>query len=325
MNHAVVQLPATGARPRSPRAAARLRRWLRTDAGFRWLPVLPVQLFFLFVLPAFLLMVYVSLHRWRIARSFWWEADFGGLWAFQRVLADGEFWGAVGRTVGMVAAAVPLEVMLGFSVAYLVNREFRGRRFFTTLFLVPMMVVPVVVGYTFSMLFLQDGPLNQVLSWLTFVEVHIPWLSRHRTAQAAVVLADVWQWTPLMFLIFLSGLAGLPRDPIRAAQVMGATGRQVFWRVELPLLRPILIVAVVIRTMEALKLFDQAWILVRGGPGTATKTIAIHLYELAWSFGRGSEAAATSVTLLVLFAVPILYAIRLLRRERALLEREGRP
>jgi multiple sugar transport system permease protein len=189
--------------------------------------------------------------------------------------------------------------------------------------LIPMMIVPAVVGYDLSMLLIDQGPFNQVLSLVAGRPITVRWLSDYTAAKLAVIGADVWQWTALTFLIFLSGLAGLPRDPIRAARVMGASRWQIFWKVELPLLKPVIAIAVVLRSMEALKIFDYPMLLTQGGPGNATETVAVYLWRVGWEFARVSDAAAMSLILLVVVATYIVIAIRVLRRERVRLHEEG--
>jgi multiple sugar transport system permease protein len=308
-------------------ASARRRRtlaqWLEQERVFRLLPLVPVQLLILsLLLVPFLLTIYISLLRWRITRGFWTEADWGGLVNFADALTDEGFFAAIGRTVLFAGSAVVLELLIGFGLALLTYKSFRGRRVYFTVFLIPMMIIPVVVGYDFSMLLIDTGPLNSVLSALSGLDVRVRWLSDYRAAQVAVILADVWQWTPLTFLIFVSGLVALPPDPIRAAQVMGATRWQVFRHVQLPLLKPVIVIAVVIRTMEAFKIFDMPMLLTQGGPGNATETISVYLWRNAWIFNKISYAAAASLTLLVLFTVLIYTAIWLLRRERSQLDAE---
>jgi len=293
---------------------------------FRILPLVPVQLLILTLLfVPFVLTIYISLLRWRITRGFWTDADWGGLVNFTDALTDEGFWAAIGRTVLFAGSSVVLELLIGFGLALLTYPIFRGRRFYFTVFLIPMMIIPVVVGYDFSMLLIDTGPLNSVLSALTGLDLRIRWLSDYRAAQVAVILADVWQWTPLTFLIFVSGLVALPPDPIRAAQVMGATRWQVFRYVKLPLLQPVIVIAVVIRTMEAFKIFDMPMLLTQGGPGNATETISIYLWRNAWVFNKISYAAAASLTLLVLLTALIYASIWLLRRERGRLEAEAVP
>jgi multiple sugar transport system permease protein len=309
-------------------APARRRRglagWLEQERVFRVLPLIPVQLLILGLLfVPFLLTIYISLLRWRITRGFWTEADWGGLTNFVDALTNQGFYDALGRTFLFAGGAVVLELLIGFGLALLTYKSFRGRRFYFTVFLIPMMIIPVVVGYDFSMLLIDTGPFNSVLSALTGLDLRIRWLSDYRAAQIAVILADVWQWTPLTYLIFVSGLVALPPDPIRAAQVMGATRGQVFRYVQLPLLKPVIVIAVVIRTMEAFKIFDMPLLLTQGGPGNATETISVYLWRNAWIFNKISYAAAASLTLLVIFTALIYTSIWLLRRERSRLDAEN--
>lgn len=304
-----------------------LGRWIERERVFRVLPLIPVQFLVLALLfVPFVLTIYISLLRWRITRGFWTDAPWGGLSNFLDALTDEGFFAAVGRTFLFAGGAVVLELLIGFGLALLMYQRFRGRRFYFTVFLIPMMIIPVVVGYDFSMLLIDTGPLNSVLSAVTRLDVRIRWMSEYRAAQAAVIVADVWQWTSLTFLIFVSGLAALPQAPIRAARVMGATRWQVFRHVELPLLKPVIVIAVVIRSMEALKIFDMPMLLTQGGPGNATETISMYLWRNAWVFNKISYAAASSLLLLVLFTVLIYAAIWLLRRERRQLDMElARP
>lgn len=302
-----------------------MRRWLAQERIFRLIPFVLVEGFFLLLLALpFVLTVYISLLKWRANRPFE-QAYFQGLANYVRVLSEPEFWWALGRTFYLAGVAVSLELVLGFCLAMLVHREFRGRKVYITIFLIPMMVVPVVVGYNFSMLYIDSGPINQLLApFLTpfGIDPRIRWLSHPAAAQWAIILADVWQWTSLTFLIFLSGFSALPQDLIHAARIMGASPWQIFWRIQFPLLKPAIIVAVVIRSMEALKLFDQAVLLTFGGPGEATQTIAFFLWRQVWQFNKYSFGAAASVLLLFLFAGLIYAGIYLLVRERALLQHE---
>ena len=254
--------------------------WLGQERVFRWIPFILVEgTFVLVIIVPFLLTVYISLLRWRANRPFE-QATLSGFRNYEQVLMDAGFWEALGRTFYFAGVAVVLELLIGFFLAMLVHRVSRGRRIYITIFLIPMMVVPVVVGYNFSMIYLDSGPLNQLLAPLIGpfgINPRIRWLSNPLAAQWAIILADVWQWTSLTFLIFLSGFSALPQQLINAARVMGANSRQIFFWVELPLLRPAIIIAIVIRSMEALKLFDPVVLLTFGGPGRSTQTIAYYL------------------------------------------------
>jgi len=303
----------------------RLTAWLSQERVFRLIPFVLVEITFLaFLAVPFTLTIYISLLKWRANRPFE-MAYFHGLLNFLTVLTEPDFWWAIGRTFYFTGTAVTIELLVGFLLAMLVYREFRGRRLYITIFLIPMMVVPVVVGYNFSMIYVDSGPLNQILR--PFVESlglnpRVRWLSHPVAAQWAVIMADVWQWTSLTFLIFLSGFSALPEPLINAARVMGASRSQIFWRVQLPLLKPVIIIAIVIRAMEAVKLFDQAVLLTFGGPGTATETIAFFLWRQVWMFNKYSFGAAASVVVLFLFAGLIYTGIYLLVRQRAMVQQE---
>ena len=192
---------------------ARLGAWLSQERVFRWIPFVLVEgTFILVIIIPFLLTIYISFLRWRANRPFE-QAYLSGFRNYEAVLSDTGFWAALGRTFYFAGFAVVFELVIGFVLAMLVHRVVRGRRIYITVFLIPMMVVPVVVGYNFSMIYIDHGPLNQLLLPLTSIlgiDPRIRWLSDPLAAQWAIILADVWQWTSLTFLIFLSGFSALP-------------------------------------------------------------------------------------------------------------------
>jgi multiple sugar transport system permease protein len=302
----------------------RLGNWLGQERVFRWIPFILVEATFVLVIVVpFLLTIYISFLRWRANRPFE-QAYLSGFRNYEQVLSDPGFWASLGRTFYFAGFAVAFELIIGFVLAMLVHRVVHGRRIYITVFLIPMMVVPVVAGYNFSMIYLDSGPLNQLLAPIVEpfgIDPRIRWLSNPIAAQWAIILADVWQWTSLTFLIFLSGFTSLPPQMINAARVMGANRRQIFFWVELPLLKPAIIIAVVIRSMEALKLFDPVVLLTFGGPGTSTQTIAYYLWEQVWQFNKFSFGAAASILLLIIFSVLIFTGIWLLTRQNAGFER----
>ncbi|MBI3126811.1 MAG: sugar ABC transporter permease [Candidatus Tectomicrobia bacterium] len=318
--------PAGGTAKGTRAARGGLGAWLARERVFRLIPFVLVEAMFLLLLAVpFALTLYISLLKWRANRPFE-QAFFQGFDNYFDVMADAAFWWALARTFYFAGVAVLLELLIGFCLAMLCAQQFRGRRFYITVFLVPMMVVPVVVGYNFSMIYIDSGPLNEILA--PFIEAfggdpRVRWLSHPIAAQWAIILADVWQWTSLTFLIFLSGFSALPPQLIRAARILGASRWQIFWRVQLPLLKPVIVIAVVIRSMEALKVFDQAVLLTFGGPGNSTQTVAFYLWRQVWQFNKFGFGAAASILLLVMFAALIYCGIYLLVRERAALQREA--
>jgi multiple sugar transport system permease protein len=299
----------------------RFGSWLSSEPVFKRIPFIEA-LFLLVIFIPFVLTIYISLLKWRANRPFE-TARFSGLENYQSVLASDQFWLAVARTFYFGGVAVLFELVAGFVLAMLVARCTRSKRLYTTVFLVPMMIVPIVVGYNFSMIYVDSGPLNQVLAPVLSsfgIDPRIRWLSDPIAAQWAIIIADIWQWTSLTFLIFLSGFAALPSQLIDAARVLGATPFQIFWRVQLPLLKPAIVIAVVIRSMEALKLFDPVILLTFGGPGTSTQTVAYFLWEQVWVFNKFSFGAAASVLLLLMFSVLIFLGIYMLARQRSTVE-----
>ena len=304
---------------------SRLSAWFSQERVFRWIPFVMVEgMFILILIIPFALTIYISFLRWRANRPFE-QAYLSGLRNYESVIADSGFWDSLGRTFYFAGAAVVFELIIGFFLALMVHQITRGRRFYITILLIPMMVVPVVAGYNFSMIYLDSGPLTQILApGLNLFDINrrIRGLSHPLAAQWALILADIWQWTSLTFLIFLSGFSALPPQLINAARVMGASRRQTFFWVELPLLKPAIVIAVVIRSMEALKMFDPVVLLTFGGPGTSTQTVAYYLWEQVWQFNKYSFGAAASVLLLFMFAGLIFYGIHLLVRERSIVEEE---
>jgi multiple sugar transport system permease protein len=317
-------VPLADAERRSP--VSRFARWLASERVFRLIPFVMVEaLFILVVLIPFVLTVWISLLKWRANRPFE-TARFTGLENYETVLTSDQFWLALGRTFYFAGVAVALELLIGFLLAMLVSRCTRSRKLYTTIFLIPMMIVPIVVGYNFSMIYIDSGPLNQILAPFLErfgIDPRIRWLSHPVAAQWAIILADVWQWTSLTFLIFLSGFAALPRQLVNAARVMGASPWQTFWRVELPLLKPAIVIAVIIRSMEALKLFDPVVLLTFGGPGTSTQTVAYYLWEQVWVFNKFSFGAAASILLLFIFSALIFFGVYMLVSQRRAVE--GNP
>ena len=287
----------------TPDGAGRQRRFVR---GL----MLPGQLISLFVLVVPLLVALaLSFTTWSPTRGSLLDANFEGLFNYEELLFyDTRFVEAVLRTLVLAVVCLSLEFVIGLGMAVLFMREFRGKSLIFSTLLTPMMVLPVVVGYTFWMLFQSNGPINQLLELLLGDGAGLEWFRSAPLATATVIVTEVWHWTPLFFLILLSGLNSVPENPIRAAVILGASPRQVFWRIVLPMLLPVIVVAFVIRSMEIIKLFDEVFMLTRGGPGSSTETISLYIYKLAFNdFQLAYGAAAAFLVLLgTLFLVDLL-------------------
>jgi multiple sugar transport system permease protein len=251
------------------------------------------------VLPL-LVALYMSFTDWTPTHGSLLNASFVGFDNYSDLLVyDTRFVEAVVRTVLLGAVCLCLEFSIGLGLAVLFLRQFRGKAVLFSALLTPMMILPVVVGYTFWMLFQSNGPINQIIALIFGSSFAPQWFRSAPFAVITVIVTEVWHWTPLFFLILLSGLNAVPENPVRAAVILCANPRQVFWRVILPTLKPVIIVAFVIRSMELLKLFDEVFMLTRGGPGSSTETISLYIYKLAFQDFQLAYGAAAAFIVLV--------------------------
>ena len=216
-------------------------------------------------------------------------------------------------TAQFVIPAVSIELLLGLGLALLLKRNFKGRGLMMTLMLLPMMLTPVVVALFWKFMFRTDiGVINYVLNDLVGLP-RVDWLNNFGVAMWALVLTDVWMWTPFMMLIALAGLTAVPKYLYEAAEVDRASGWFKFRHVTLPMVAPLLMIALLFRTIEAYRLFDQAWVLTGGGPGTSTEVASLYLYQTAFrQFDTGLGSAIGYVMLIVIIALAALL-IRALR------------
>jgi multiple sugar transport system permease protein len=292
-----------------------LERWERSS---RW-----VHRHARFIFPAPAVLLVATIIAYPIAYTVWmslqeWFASsvtapkFIGLANYQRIVtADTRFHQALVRTVYFTILVVGAEAVLGVAMALLFNREFWGRGLLRTLAILPMVATPTAIGLVFVMMY---HPTLGVANYLLLV-VGLPafkWTYSSQTALYALALVDVWQWTPLIMLIALAGLASLPREPYEAAHIDGASTLQAFWHITLPLLRPAIVVAVLFRAIDALKTFDIIYIITQGGPANSTETINILLFNQAFSYFNMGYASSVAVALfaVVMGASVILIKVR---------------
>ena len=250
-----------------------------------------------------------SLHRFRYGL----DMGFTGADNFTAVYNDPVFWQAIATTVWFVILAVAIETLLGLLLALLVARELRYAGLIRVGLILPMTIAPVVVGVIWRLLYASDiGIVDPLFQAFGLGAPNV--LARPLTAFLGLVAVDVWEWTPLLFLIILAGLQSMPQDPIEAARVDGASALQTFFHHTLPMLRPVLLVAVVLRTIDAVGTFDQIFVLTKGGPGTATQLISIYAYNTAFLFNQYGRAMAMLIGVLAGLIILMAFAVRLMRR-----------
>jgi multiple sugar transport system permease protein len=244
---------------------------------------------------------------WHAYEYWYW---FDGYW---EALTSTAFWNAMWKTVLITVVCVAVEFALGFGLALLLLKTFKGRGLVMVFFLLPMMVVPAVSGFIFFMLYQQDGPVNGALDAVLGVGP-VNWLQNADIALWSVMTVEIWQWTPLMFLIFLSGLVALPEDQMNAARILGASWYAQMRHLVLPMLKPIILIALIIRAIEAFKLFDPIYLLTQGGPGNATENISLYLFDETAANTRWGYASSVAILVLIFVSVVGFWAIRPIER-----------
>jgi multiple sugar transport system permease protein len=237
------------------------------------------------------------------------KIHFAGLKNWGRLFADERFYNALSNTILIAVIAVAIEYVLGLGLALLLNRKVKGSTFFRVLFLLPMMLTPIAVGYMWRMMFNPTrGPIDHILPLLGLPAV--AWLTEPKIVLYSVILTDIWHWTPLMILILFAGLQSIPPALLEAARVDGASGWQLFREVIFPLLAPASIAAILLRTVEALKIIDKIYILTGGGPGINSETMTLFGYSLglrAFDLAYGATIAfSLFITVLVISVVFLL-------------------
>jgi multiple sugar transport system permease protein/N,N'-diacetylchitobiose transport system permease protein len=240
---------------------------------------------------------------------------FVGLGNYIDQLTSPDFWASVFRALYFTFVSTALELTLGLGLALLMDQPLRGRWILRTLIILPWALPTVVNALMWRWIDNAEyGALNALLTQLGLLQDYVVWLSNPDLAMWMVIIADVWKMTPLVAILFLAALQSVDRELIEAAQVDGASALQAFVRVLIPLIAPVILVVLVLRTMEAFKVFDIIWIMTGGGPANATQTVAIYAYQTAYQgFDFGSGAALGYLIAMIIMALAAVY-LRLLGR-----------
>lgn len=235
------------------------------------------------------------------------DQGFVGVKNYAEVVTDGQFWHAVVVTGAFTLASVALSLVLAVAMAVLFNRRLPGFVLMRSLILIPMLVTPIAVGLIWRIMMMPElGVLNYLLGFVGLGPFQ--WGSSRASALAAVVLVDIWQWTPFMFIIIFAGLKSLPKSPFESAQIDGAGGWQIFWLVTVPMLKPVIVIAVLLRLIDALRTYDTIYIITRGGPDFATDVISVYLQRVNFKFfDLGYGSALSWVTMFLILAVVLIF------------------
>jgi len=230
--------------------------------------------------------------------------------AFLRAFQDPAVWRSLVTTLMFAAVCVVSEMVLGIALALALEGKVRGMAVFRTLFILPMMIAPIAVGLTWRYLFdAQFGLLNALIE--LFGAAPIGWLAQENTAFIAIIIADIWQWTPFVFIMMIAALANVDSAVLEAARVDGANWWQATFRVKLPMVMNVIAITLLMRLIDAFRVLEVIYILTFGGPGDSTEILSLHIYKTAFVSQRLGGAAAISVLLLVVVASLSWFALRL--------------
>jgi multiple sugar transport system permease protein len=246
------------------------------------------------------------------------DTTFQGVKHYARLFSDTRLWRSILHTLILTAIALPLELILGMAMALLFLDRMPGRQVFVALLVLPTVISPVIAGATWRLLFdNRFGPINQIISWFAGEPVTILWTVNPDFVYPAILIAEVWQWTPFMFLLLLAGLSNVDQSQLEAAELDGAGWWRTFFRVVLPAIKPVLAIALLIRALDLIRLFDVVWALTKGGPGTLTETISIYAYVQGFQQFETSYTAAMAILIIVLLSIVVIFTLKRMEIARA--------
>ena len=248
---------------------------------------------------------YLSFFDWDIGTPFA-KAPFVGLDHFKRLVVDPDVHESIWVTLKFGLWTISIEMILGVGLALLLEKPLRGASLFRTIFILPLMVSPVVVGLVWRYLFdARIGWINYYIGQWFGIEAQV-WLGQPELAFFAIVFTDIWQWTPFIFIIVLAGLQSLPKEVLEASTIDGTTWWQQVFLVKLPMLKSILVIALLMRLIDVFRALEVMYIMTGGGPGRATELLSLHIYNRAFDTQQLGYACAISVLLiLIVFALSI--------------------
>jgi multiple sugar transport system permease protein len=299
--------------------AIRQRAWDLPVWLDRKMPVIfiaPVMAILVLLAVGPLLFVFVtSLLSWELVSQA--APKFAWLGNYLKALTDARFWNALKNTGILLVIGVGCQMLLGLGTALLLNREFPLKRLVTALFLIPITVAPVVVGFQWRVIYHESfGPLNHILRALRLGD-GFAWLADTRTALLSILIAEVWQWTPFVTVVLLAGLQSISPRVYEAGNVDGASPWQVFWRITMPLLKPTLIIVALFRVMDVFKIFDLVFLLTGGGPGSASESVSLYTYINGFRYFSMGYATALAVIQIIIINVISLNLVKVMKAGRA--------
>ena len=297
---------AIGARPDGTMTMA---AGLRTDRQFKYLIILPAVFILLFI--GVFPLIYTLVASVQNVTMLEEDTSFHGLLHYRHIFEDARLWESIGHTLLITGVALPIELGLGLLMAFLFVERLPGRPVFVALLVLPTLIAPVVAGATWRLLFdHRYGPINQVLGWIAGEPVPILWVIKPAYVYPAIFIAEIWQWTPFMFLLLLAALSNVDKSLTEAAEIDGASPLTVFRRIILPAIWPVMAIALLIRGLDLIRIFDVVWALTQGGPGTMTETLSIYTYIQGFRQFETSYTGAIAFLVIVVLTVLVIWLLR---------------
>ena len=239
------------------------------------------------------------------------DTSFQGLLNYKQLFKDSRLWWALGHTVLITIIALPLELILGFLLAELFLEKMPGRQIFVALLVLPTVISPIVAGATWRLMFdVRFGPIGQIVNFFAGEPVTLLWTVNPTLVYPAIIVCEVWQWTPFMFLLLLAALSNVDQSQLEAAELDGASYWRVLRQIIIPAIKPVIAIAILIRGLDLFRIFDIIWVLTEGGPGSMTETISLYTYVSGFSQFDTSYTAAMAFLVVAILSIIVTFVLR---------------
>ena len=282
------------------------------DRNFKYLMVAPA--IFILILIGVFPLIYTLIVSFQNLTMTDTDTSFHGLLQYKQLFNDERLWWALAHTALITAIALPLELVLGYLLAQLFLEKMPGRQLFIALLVLPTVLSPIVAGATWRLMFdVRFGPIGQIVSFFAGSPVSMLWTVNPHLVYPAIIICEVWQWTPFMFLLLLAALSNVDQSQLEAAELDGASYWRVLRLIIIPAIKPVIAIALLIRGLDLFRVFDIIWALTQGGPGSMTETISLYTYVIG--FGQFDTSYTAAVAFLVVAILTTIVTVVLRRME----------
>lgn len=283
--------------------------WLEEERSFKYFLIAPAV--FVILLVGLYPLIKLGVTSFQDISLFGEDLSFQGTLNYERLFGDARLWESLLHTILFTLVALPIELLFGYFLAVLFLGKIPYKPVFISIILLPTMISPIVAGSTWRLLLDQRfGPINQIISWFAGYEIELLWTVKNHLVWPAILIAEVWQWTPFMFLLLYAALSNVDNEQLEASQIDGASWWMTFRKIVLPAIMPVMFIAILIRALDLFRVFDIIWTMTQGGPGTRTETITIYAYQMAFREFETSYSAAIAFLVIFILTVIIVWLIR---------------